>query len=291
MLLVGTRSGLVDLDDGRRLAHGSVTALALGPTGWHALLDGRTVVRIEPGATVRTVGELADPDGQSLGVLADGTVVVGRRGARLTALGAGVRDLDAFERVPGRSAWKNPAAPTPDSRSIATSGADLWLNVHVGGLWHSPDGGASWTGRIEADADVHEVRADGQWVAVAAAAGFGWSRDRGDSWSWTTEGLHAHYLRAAAFDAGRQVFYVSASDGPFTGRGAVYRAAPGSAFVRCRGGLPEWFPGNVDSGHLDAAAGRVAVGFGDEVHVSEDEGGSWRTVAIGAAVSAVRIAA
>ena len=70
--------------------------------------------------------------------------------------------------------------------------------------------------------------------------------------SWNTDGLHDGYLRAVSIDG--ETAYVSASDGPFTKRGAVYRARLGSAFVRCEVGLPEWFPDNVDTGRLDAAA-------------------------------------
>ena len=73
---------------------------------------------------------------------------------------------------------------------------------------------------------------------------------------------------------------MSASDGPFTKSGAVYRARLGSAFVRCEAGLPNTFEGNVDSGHLDAAGGRVALGFEDHVYVSEDKGQTWRTAAV-----------
>ncbi len=66
-----------------------------------------------------TVGELPTDDGQSLAVLTDGTVVVGRTGARLATVGARVKDVSAFEQLPDRDHWKNPANPTPDTRSMA----------------------------------------------------------------------------------------------------------------------------------------------------------------------------
>ena len=287
MLLVGTKQGLFDLDTGHTLVDGhTVTALAPGPMRWHALLDLEVVIRLEDGEVVK-VGELPADDGQSLAVLNDGTVVVGRTGARLALVGAQVEDVSAFEQVPERDHWKNPASPTPDTRSMATSGEDLWVNVHVGGLWHSGDRGESWHGVIEPEADVHEVRAENGSVAVAAAVGFGWSENGGKSWSWNTEGLHDSYLRAVCLD--RETAYVSASDGPFTKRGAVYRAQLGTAFVRCQVGLPKWFPGNVDTGHLDAAGGRVVIGFGENVHVSEDDGESWRTIKVPDVITAVRL--
>ena len=180
MLLVGTNQGLLDLDTGHTLVDGHiVTALAPSPGRWHAILDRQVVVRLDDGG-VMIVGELPTDDGQSLAVLADGTVVVGRTGARLVIVGAQVEEVSAFEHVPDRDRWKNPANPTPDTRSMATGGEDLWVNVHVGGLWHSGDRGESWHGVIEPGADIHEVRAQSGSVAVAAAVGFGWSEDAGN---------------------------------------------------------------------------------------------------------------
>jgi hypothetical protein len=289
VLLVGTKRGLQDLDAAETLVDGhAVTAVACGPTGWHALLDRRLVVRFDQAGST-PLGDLPEPDGQSIAILDDGTVLVGRTGARLASVGDAVRDVAGFLNVPGRAGWKNPAGPLPDTRSLASGPDRVWVNVHVGGVWWSDDAGATWHAAVEPAADVHEVRTgtDGR-VAVAAAAGFGWSEDGGVSWSWTTTGLHGRYLRAASLD-GANVF-VSASDGPFTSRGAVYRARIGEGFTRCEDGLPEWFPGNVDTGRLDAADGRVAFGFDDRVYLSEDGGASWRAAGqLADPVTAVRL--
>jgi len=293
MLLVGTSDGLEDVESGKRFVDGKgVTGLAAGPAGsWYALVERRSVVLVDTrgGGTV-PVGALTEPDGQSIAVLPDGTVVVGRTGARLITVGGERRDLPAFEAVPGRDEWENPASPTPDTRTMAVGPTRWWVNVHVGGVWWSSDGGESWHVAVPPKADVHEVRAGADGVvAVAAAVGFGWSEDDGTSWSWTTEGLHGRYLRAVALDG--ETAYVSASDGPFTRRGAVYRGPLGSTFSRCGEGLPAMFPGNIDSGQLDAAAGRAAVGFGDHVYVSEDEGRTWQVAAaVGRPITTVRFA-
>jgi len=282
MLLIGTSDGLHDLDSGTELIGGrAVTALAVGGDSWCALFDRRFIVGAHE-------GELAEADGQSVAVLPDGTVVVGRTGARLAIVAPNgeVHDVSAFEAVPGRADWENPANPTPDTRTMAVGPKRWWVNVHVGGVWWSDDAGDTWHNAVEPDADVHEVRAsdDGQ-VAVAAAVGFGWSED-GESWSWTTAGLHASYLRAVALDG--DTTFVSASDGPFTRNGAVYRSRSGS-FARCEAGLPDRFEGNVDSGALDAAGGRVALGFEDRVYLSEDRGETWsEAVALSAPITAVR---
>jgi hypothetical protein len=292
MLLVGTSHGLLDLESGEKFVDGmAVTALAAaGADGWYALLDRRSVVLIdEDAAGTVPAAELAEPDGQSLAVLPDGTVVVGCPGGIEVTPSKEVRDVPAFQTVPGRDRWENPAGPTPDTRTMAVGSKRWWVNVHVGGVWWSEDAGETWRGAVEPGTDVHEVRAgtDGR-VAVAAAVGFGWSEDDGESWSWTTDGLHASYLRAVALDG--DTAFVSASDGPFTRSGAVYRSRLGSTFVRCEAGLPERFDGNVDTGHLDAAGGRVALGFGDHVYVSEDEGQTWRVALVPERVTALRFA-
>jgi hypothetical protein len=293
MLLIGTTHGVQDLDSGERFVDGrAVTALAPADRiGWCALLDRRSVVLVDAaGAGTVLAGELPEPDGQSVAVLPDGSVVVGRTGARLAQFGpdGDVLDVPAFAMVPGRDDWENPANPTPDTRTMAVGPNRWWVNVHVGGVWWSDDAGATWHGAVEPGSDVHEVRtgADGQ-VVVAAAVGFGWSEDNGASWRWSSDGLHAHYLRAAALDDGTA--FVSASNGPFTRSGAVYRARLGSGFVRCEAGLPDTFDANIDSGHLDAGGGRVALGFRDRVYLSDDAGETWQmAAALPEAVTAVR---
>jgi hypothetical protein len=226
------------------------------------------------------MGALPEPDGQSLAALSDGTVAVGRKGARLAiiTLDGSVVDVAAFGAVPGRDDWENPAGPTPDSRTMAAGPRRWWVNIHVGGVWWSEDAGQSWHGAIEPDADVHEVRtgSDGQ-VAVAAAVGFGWSSEDGESWSWATDGLHASYLRAAALVG--ETAFVSASDGPFARSGAVYRARFGSSFIHCEAGLPSTFAAtSIPATSTQRPAGPPSV-FGERVYVSEDKGLTWRAVA------------
>ena len=285
MLLVGTKRGLLDLDTGQTLIEDAASqhwhlAPADGTHSWTAGSSSAwTTKGSSPSATTRRRRPELGRPGRRL--------VVGRTGARLAFVGGQVEQVSAFEMVPGRDHWKNPADATPDTRSMAASGDDLWVNIHVGGLWHSVDRGETWQAAIEPQADIHEVRAENGLVAVSAAVGFGWSEDGGKSWSWSTEGLHENYLRAVCFDG--ETTYVSASEGPFTKRGAVYRARLGSAFVRCGEGLPEWFPGNIDTGHLDAGGGRAVIGFGEQVNVTEDDGESWHTDEVPGVITTVRL--
>lgn len=211
----------------------------------------------------------------------DVDLLVGMSAARLVRVTAGgeVRPVSSFDSVPGRTGWANPAGPAPDLRSVAIADDGQWLaNVHVGGLWGSDDEGGSWTALIEPEADVHEVTAARGRLAVAAAGGAGWSENRGATWQWSTDGLEAPYARAVALDG--DTIYVTASTGPSTTAGALYRATVGRRFEKCAGGLPEWFPFNIDTGSLAARAGRVAFGTHDgHVYESQDEGTSWTVVA------------
>jgi hypothetical protein len=281
MLLVGTDTQLLDLDAERVIASVAVTALA--PP--FALVGAQRVLHVDG----TEVGALDAPDGQSIAPLDARRALVGRTDARLAVVSPdGVRSLSSFDGVPGRDEWENPANPTPDTRTLAVDDdGRLFVNVHVGGLWCSDDDGRTWTGVVEPDADIHEVVAADGSVVVAAAVGLGWSDD-GTAWRWTTDGLHASYARAAAVDG--DTIYVSASDGPFTRRGAVYRGRVGERFERCRAGLPEWFPGNIDSGNLAAHDGRAAIGTYDgQVYLSSDAGATWALAADGlGAVHGVR---
>jgi hypothetical protein len=283
MLLVGTDRELTDLDAERRLVEGRVTWLAGRESDVVVLVDHQRVVRIQPDGTAGVVGQLDTADGQSLVVLPGGEPVVGRRGARLVRRrGDSWEPLRGFDDVPGRRHWENPAGPEPDARSLAVGAwGRLWVNVHVGGLWFSDDVGNTWRQAIEPRADVHEVVADSEGrVAAAAAIGFGWSIDGGETWSWTDEGLHGSYSRAVAIDG--DTVLVSSSTGPFTRQAAVYRATLGEPFERCERGLPDWFASNVDSGSLALSGRRAAIGTTEgAVYTSADGGVTWNVAAKG----------
>jgi hypothetical protein len=193
-----------------------------------------------------------------------------------------IGELPAFDAVEGRDGWKNPSAPLPELRSIAVSSTGSWfVNVHVGGVWRSDDSGGSWRNVIAPESDVHEiVSGENGRVAVAAAIGFGWSEDNGDSWKWVTDGLHAGYSRAVALDG--DTAFVTASTGPETTDGRLYRCHLGDPFEPCSGGLPESFPFNLDTGSIAASAGQVALGTRNgRVFRSGDNGSTWAVAAEG----------
>jgi len=295
MLVVGTTGHLEDLDRSYTYAQDvSVTALAVGSfTGgvgsllpsaarpvW-SLLDRERIVALEE-FDVAPLVRLPTGSAQSLAVSPGSSLVVGLEGAHLLTVSSEgvISEVGSFDAVGGRDEWHNPAGPAPELRSIAVTSSDVWFaGVHVGGLWRSKDRGGTWQNVIAPEADVHEVVAgEDDCIAVAAAVGFGWSKDAGDTWQWTTDGLHAGYSRAVALDG--DVAFVTASTGPETADGRLYRCHLGDAFEACSGGLPPSFPFNLDTGCIAARAGRAALGTRNGlVYLSGDKGSTWALAA------------
>ena len=207
---------------------------------------------------------------------------------RLTAVGA-IEPLPGFQAVPGRDHWYAGSAiidgkrvgPPLGVRSITATadGAVLLANVHVGGIPRSSDGGATWQPTIAIDSDIHDVCAHPTLpnvVAAAAAIGLCTSTDGGVTWEIEQRGLHALHCSAVAF-AGDDVL-VSASEGPFAPKGAIYRRSVDDCgpLVPVGGGLPTWLAGKVDTHCIAAAGSAVAVvDWRGHLYVSADRGRTW----------------
>jgi hypothetical protein len=165
---------------------------------------------------------------------------------------------------------------------VTADGAAL-VNVHVGGVWRgSVSDEDQWVEVVPVGNDTHSVVAasSGPRVAIAAAVGYGSSVDGGRTFAWTEDGLHGSYSRAVAF-AGDYVL-LTASTGPFTKQGAIYRRPidADGPFEKCTSGLPEWFPYNIDTFQLSANDDLAVFGTDDgDVYVSEDEGSTWTLAA------------
>ena len=214
----------------------------------------------------------------------DGVVYLGTSNAHILKVdGPNAELVDEFEAMSGRDEWFTPWGGPPDVRSLTSDSAGvIYANVHVGGIARSQDGGRTWVPTIDIYSDVHEVAwADGA-VLAACAQGLAVSRDRGDTWDFHQENLHATYARAVGH-AGDKIL-MTACVGPHGGRSAVYRRnlTGDGAFAKCERGLPEWFSDNIDTGCLATHDARAAFGTSDgEVYLSEDAGESWRRVASG----------
>jgi hypothetical protein len=287
-VLVGTVTGVMMIRDDARPQleiDGAVTALAPDANGacW-GVLDRRTLIHRElDGSWVTVPAEVDDPitavHPTGFGAL------VGTDDARLWAIvRADSSPVTGFDSVAGRDRWHAVGSPRPYVRSVTSTAGDgaLLASVHVGGIPRSTNGGASWFPTVDVDADVHEVRAhpvDQNLVMAAAAVGLLESDDGGATWREpATRGLHATYLRALAFPTGAVI--VSASDGPFGRRVALYRRdLEGRDFERCTAGLPDWLPVIVDTGLLAARGRRVVAGTADQIALSDDSGQHWTILA------------
>jgi hypothetical protein len=287
-IIVATRGGLHSFDEGGdpRVEHAerSVTALGRAGDAFWAIVDA-SELWLNSGADRSHVADLVDVSATCVAGIG-GDVLVGSSEARLFRLEAGrLEPVAAFDRAEGREAWYTPWGGPPDTRSIANWDDDIYVNVHVGGILRTDDGGTTWSPTIDVDADVHQVTTTEDLVLAACAGGLASSGDSGTTWTHRTEGLEASYSRAVAV-CGDGVL-VTASSGPRGGRAAVYRGAlTGGAFERCRTGLPEWFDDNIDSHCLDALPDGSFAAFGTSegrLFETRDQGATWTERASGLA--------
>src|SRR6266480_2882996 len=205
-IFIGTGSGLSILEADasqhvESVAGHTVTALARdGERRW-AIIDGAALWEQRDG-TWRARFTLDGPPATYLAATRGGLIVGTEQAHLFRVTEAGCARIEAFETVAGRDEWYTQWGDPADVRSIAVArdGA-IYVNVHVGGVVRSRDGGASWAPTLDIEQDVHQVLAHParpEVVLVASAEGFGVSDNGGDSWTFETAGLHAHYSRAVA---------------------------------------------------------------------------------------------
>ncbi len=290
-ILVGTANGLHRLGAGQKveLEGHEVTAIASEGGRLWAVVNGQAVWRKEGDGPWR---QAASSQGLRLNCLLPTAagLLVGTAEAHLLRLeDGGLEVVRPFEEVDGRQDWFTPWGGPPDTRSIAQDAqGNIYVNVHVGGIVRSRDGGHSWHPTIDINADVHQVVVHEGWrglVVAPCARGLGVSTDGGDSWEVLSEGLHGRYMRAAA--VAEDVAVASASLGPYRGRdqrAALYRLPLEATdrLERCREGLPEWFADNIDTYCLAALGKTVAFGTSEgDLYLSQDKGARWTKVAEG----------
>jgi hypothetical protein len=279
--MVGTASG----ETNRDLQGHACTALAGEGIHLWALVDDTELYRGSGVGSWEGVAEISDRRGRCL-LPYDGRLYIGTDEAHLLRLSDGAAEpVASFDEVEGREKWYTPWGGPPDTRSMSVSHRTIYVNVHVGGILRSTNDGGSWEPTIDIDADVHQVLAHPDLPGVvfaATASGLARSENAAYTWSFHDDGLHAPYSRAVTV-AG-DTLLISASTGPRGGRAALYRRPLQSdgPFERCAAGLPEWFPGNIDTHCLAASGDSVAFGSEDgTVFVSEDEGRTWQQAASG----------
>lgn len=277
MIVTGTADGLFEIGlDGaiRRQAMAGTEVRAV--SGAWAIADDR-IVSLADGRPVDL------PDGlvpQCLLSGGGGSCLVGTSSARLFEIGSGrAQPIASFDAIPERHQWSTPWGGPPDTRSMTRVPDGLLVNVHVGGVWRGDDEG--WTEAVPAGHDVHQVVAHETTVVAAGGDGVGISNDGGATWTWSADGLHAAYCRAAAIADG--FVLVAASTGPATTHASIYRRPLGAAdkpFEPCGDssptGLPAGFKRNIDTFELAAAGEMVVVSTPtSELYLSDDSGETW----------------
>lgn len=260
-----------------------------------AILDGNTITRRSGDGTW---SELARSETElSACLISQGEIFVGTdTNAGLMRLVSGrLEAVTSFDHVPGRENWYAGTAiidgkvvgPPLGVRSMSATddGSVLFANIHVGGIPRSTDRSVSWHPTIDIESDVHEVACSplhSNLVAAAAAVGLCISHDAGENWVIETDGLHEPHCLAVAF-IGDEVF-VSASEHPFSEKGAIYRRPLGGSrpFVPAGGGFPRWTSGVVDTACMTASGTNAAiVDQAGQVYVSSDMARTWSRKASG----------
>jgi hypothetical protein len=252
-------------------SHDGIWVLDDSSSVWHRNLDGQwNQVSVVENLQLNCILPLEE------------AILAGTSEAHLVLIANGnVKLLDSFEEVEGRSQWYTPWGGPPAVRSLAASTQnEFYVNVHVGGILRSQDGGRSWQPTIDLHSDVHQVLTVSDrpnLVLAATAQGLAISRDGGDSWQFERNGLHATYARAVAV-CGENVL-MSVSDGPHGGRAALYQLPLNGSgtFEKCQQGLPKWFSDNIDTKSLIASGNKAVFGTKQgDIFMSEDAGQTWK---------------
>lgn len=280
MIVVGTEHGLLALDGPQPhpLIERDITAMSARDDALWVLADRTEVLR---GPSFEPVAKLDDERGNCILASRHG-VFVGTERARLVHVDGGAEHVAGFDAIDGRQDWYTPWGGPPDVRSMTeTADGTLLVNVHVGGIARSRDGGTSWEQTIDIDADIHQVLAHADRTFAPGAFALHISGDAGDTWTEHTAGFAVTYMRAVAVAGGTVL--VSAAAGHAGGRSGIWRRAldEDGPFERCD--LPDPVSKhNVDTRWLAGDAERaVFVTAEGDAFASTDEGRSWDVIARG----------
>lgn len=225
---------------------------------------------------------------------ADGAVYAGTEPSALFVSrdgGASWRELEGMRHLPSAPTWSFPPRPwTSHVRAIAPSHADpnlIVVGIELGGVVRSTDGGETWQDqRPGAQADCHSLtahRGDTGLLYEAGGGGFALSRDFGDSWESSDEGMDLRYAWGLAVDAeDPTLVYASAASGPGRAHGgghsdaAIYRRAADGRWEAVLRGLAA-FPYALCT--APEASGTVYAGLGDGTILrGVDAGEGWEEV-------------
>lgn len=302
-----TRGATSEWSLDRTLATYDVRSLAADPLDAKVIYAGtqeQGVMRSEDGGTSWQAVGL---EGQVIKALAvsrteAGTLYAGTRPALLYVshdYGATWAELEGFRQIPWRWLWASPAEKPFKAyvQGIALSPTDpkvIVVGIEAGAVVRSTDGGMSWSGHQQgAMIDCHSLAfhaTHGGYVYEGGGSGKAGavSKDGGATWkqSKSRADHHCYGWAVAADPANPEIWYVSASSGPFKahrpgkGDAYIYRVVEGEKWeqVGGKGGLPQPLDNMPYALHTDPnAPGHLYAGLinGDS-WFSPDYGDSWR---------------
>jgi photosystem II stability/assembly factor-like uncharacterized protein len=212
-------------------------------------------------------------------------------GTQQSALYKSTDGGETFEEIKSVQAlddsnWAFPPAPdTHHTHQIALDLEDpgtVVFGVELGGVYHSPDGGDSWT-KTTGDPDPHTLRSHptaAHRVYEGGGAGPALSKDGGKTWERPFEGIpdHVLYFYSIAVDSGDpDNVIISGAKDPFSGHAVIPNIPVYSTLLRRQGDSPwetlsEGLP--PDEG---TAMGTLAAGGPGEFYYLTEPGGLFRS--------------
>lgn len=208
-------------------------------------------------------------------------------------------ELVSFRKM-RRWFWFSPAEKpfTAYVQGIALSPTDpkvIFAGIEAGAVVCSTDGGNTWQNhRKGALRDCHSIifhASSGDWVYEGGGTGAGasFSRDAGNTWTQSKQGLDRHYGWAAAADPARpDIWYVSLSPGPMKAHSTdnaqayIFRSIGGGTWEKLSGGLPQPLNHMPYALLTDSGAPRhlyAGLSNGDVWHTS-DYGDHWQQLPV-----------
>lgn len=301
MFFIGTQHGIVQWNEregqGTRLglekepiyqvtAHkGQVAAVGKEGRVWERNGETWTATRVAEDVTVESLLMLGD-------VLHAGTeptrVFRKRWGENQWQMVSALDELPLSEHF--HTPWGGPASVRT---MAATSPKQFYLDIHVGGIVRTRDGGETWeTINDGLEEDVHQVATHPlkpQRVYAATADGFYLSQDEGATWHRRNDGMANLYCRGLAVHP-QDPDIVLLSGSPFAPPGwrrngpqfALFRSDDAGRRWQRVVGLPHPLSAVIDTNGIAFSLHQtdyVLCAAGSALYASADAGATWKQVA------------
>jgi photosystem II stability/assembly factor-like uncharacterized protein len=204
--------------------------------------------------------------------------------------------VGALDKLPIAEEFYTPWGGPACVRSIAAKSArQFYLDIHVGGIVRTRDGGETWEAIKDGlEEDVHQVAThplQPQRVYAATADGFYLSEDEGATWQRRNEDMTNLYCRGIAIHP-QNPDIILLSGSPFAPPGwrrhgpqfALFHSGDAGLTWRKVIGLPDSLHAVIDTNGIAFSTQRpdfALCAAGSALYASEDAGETWKQVADG----------